>query len=193
MFTSHVNFGFENMLKRPDAAQILLDAMSKDKAHLARFVLDALDGKIVDARAEGARTPLISAVFLPDARSRSKFMDLLLRRGAGVDRRDAQGRTALSHACERGHLDAVEVLVRNNADPERADAWGNTSLMYAAAAGHVPVVEFLVRAFKRLGLQIDRQNKVGNSAAKVAHITDALSLLKDDNATLFYSRDFLKY
>lgn len=46
--------------------------------------------------------------------------------------------------------------------------WGNSALMYAAVAGHSPVVEFLVRAFKRLGLQIDGQNKVGNSAVEVA-------------------------
>lgn len=32
---------------------------SKDKVHLARFVLDALDGEIVDSKAEGAMTPLM--------------------------------------------------------------------------------------------------------------------------------------
>uniref|UniRef100_A0A3P9BWS2 Uncharacterized protein n=1 Tax=Maylandia zebra TaxID=106582 RepID=A0A3P9BWS2_9CICH len=92
------------------------------------------------------------------------LQELLLHRGASVNCRDGNGRTALSHACEQGHLDAVKILVRNNADPEIVDSWGNTALMYAAVAGHAHVVEFLVRAFKRLGLQIDRQNKVGNSA-----------------------------
>lgn len=62
----------------------------------------------------------------------------------------------------------MKVLVRNNADPEIVDTWGNSALVYAAVAGHSPVVEFLVRAFKRLGLQIDGQNKVGNSAVEVA-------------------------
>ncbi len=90
-------------------------------------------------------------------------------------------RTALSYACETGHLDAVKILVKNGADPEAADVWGNTALMYAAVAGHSAVVEFLVRAFKRLGLQIDRQNKVGNSAAEVARYlrhTDCLQALR---------------
>ncbi|XP_036438508.1 uveal autoantigen with coiled-coil domains and ankyrin repeats-like [Colossoma macropomum] len=148
--------------------KILLDAISKDKIHLARFILDALDGKIVDSKTEGAHTPLISSVFLPDSHARSKFMNLLLQRGANVNQQDESGRTALSYACEKGYLDAVKMLVRNNADPEMADAWGNTALMYAAVAGHSLVVEFLVRAFKRLGLQIDRPNKVGNSAVEVA-------------------------
>lgn len=148
--------------------EILLEAMSRDKAHLARFVLDALDGEIVDSRTESAQTPLISSILLPDNAARCKFAELLLQKGANVNCRDDAGRTALSHACEKGHLDAVKILVRHNADPEIVDSWGNSALMYAAVAGHSPVVEFLVRAFKRLGLQIDRQNKVGNSAVEVA-------------------------
>ncbi|KAF5908508.1 Ankyrin repeat domain-containing protein 63 [Clarias magur] len=141
--------------------KILLDAISKDKMHLARFILDALDGKIVDSKSDGEPTPLISSVFLPDSRARAKFMNLLLQRGANVNQQDECGRTALSYACEKGYLDAVKMLVKSNADPEVVDAWGNTALMYAAVAGHSLVVEFLVRAFKRLGLQIDRQNKYG--------------------------------
>lgn len=148
--------------------EILLEAMSQDKVHLARFVLDALDGEIVDSKTEGAVTPLIASILLPDSQTRCKFVELLLQRGATVNSQDAEGRTALSYACEKGYLDAVKVLVRNNADPEIVDTWGNTALMYAAVAGHTPVVEFLVRAFKRLGLQIDRQNKAGNSAVEVA-------------------------
>lgn len=148
--------------------KILLEAMSKDKVHLARFVLDALDGEIVDSKTEDAQTPLIYSILLPDIHTRCKFVELLLQRGANVNRQDGDGRTALSYACERGYLDAVKILVRHNADPEIVDTWGNTALMYAAVAGHSPVVDFLVRAFKRLGLQIDRQNKVGNSAVEVA-------------------------
>lgn len=170
-FSSEVCVCESIMFRAPgkqSGTRILLDAMSKDQVHLARFVLDALDGQIVDSQTESAQTPLISSILLPDGKTRCKFVELLLRRGATVNCRDGAGRTALSYACENGYLDAVKVLVRNNADPEVVDAWGNTALMYAAVAGHSPVVEFLVRAFKRLGLQIDRQNKVGNSAAEVA-------------------------
>lgn len=171
------------MLKHSDkcGSRILLDAISNDKIHLARFVLDALDGKIIDSETEGAQTPLISAVFLQDSSARCRFVNLLLQKGANANLPDETGRTALSYACETGHLDAVKILVKNGADPEAADAWGNTALMYAAVAGHSAVVEFLVRAFKRLGLQIDRQNKVGNSAAEVARYlrhTDCLQALR---------------
>lgn len=161
--------------------EILLEAMSKDKVHLARFVLDALDGEIVDSKTEDAQTPLISSILLPEGHTRCKFVELLLQRGASVNRQDRDGRTALSYACENGYLDAVKMLVRNNADPEIVDTWGNTALMYAVVAGHAPVVGFLVRAFKRLGLQIDRQNKVGNSALKIAQFlghTECICVLR---------------
>ncbi|XP_066570067.1 uncharacterized protein LOC136759116 [Amia ocellicauda] len=149
-------------------AAILLEAMSNDKIHLARFILDALDGKIINARTERAQTPLMSSVLLADTHMSSKFMKLLLQRGADVNCQDESGRTALSYACERGHLEAVKTLVQNNADPELVDMWGNTALIYAAVAGHTSVVAFLVRAFKRMGLEIDRPNRVGNSAVEVA-------------------------
>ncbi|KAK5606499.1 hypothetical protein CRENBAI_020106 [Crenichthys baileyi] len=160
--------------------KILMDAMSKDKVHLARFVLDALDGEIVDSTADSAQTPLISSVLLPDGQTRCKFIELLLQRGASVNYQDVNGRTALSYACEKGYLDAVKILVQNGADPEILDSWGNTPLMYAAVADHTLVVEFLVRAFKRLGLQIDRQNRAGNSAVEVAKFlghTECISAL----------------
>lgn len=139
--------------------------MSKGKVHADR---SGLDVESVESKSEGAQTQLISSILLPDGDTCSKFVALLQQRGADVNRQDRDGRTVLSHACEKGHLEAVKILVRNNADPEIVDMWGNSALMYAAVEGHSQVVEFLVRAFKRLGLQIDRQNKVGNSAVKVA-------------------------
>ncbi|KAM8947446.1 uncharacterized protein RCH25_050560 [Pelodytes ibericus] len=150
-------------------AQALLDAMSNDQMHLARFILDALDGKIVNTRGgDLSRTPLICSALLPEPRTRQRYMQLLLEKGAEVNSRDRAGRTALSYSCERGHLQEVKILVQHGADPELTDLWGNTALIYASVSGHASVLDFLARAFKRLGLQIDRANRVGNSALDVA-------------------------
>ncbi|XP_036449959.1 ankyrin repeat domain-containing protein 50 [Colossoma macropomum] len=161
------------MLRPKDLCQgsgtkTFLDAMNNGKVHLARFVLDALDGRIINSKTESSRTPLMFAVCLQDHGTRSKFTHLLLEKGADVNSRDEHGRTALSLACELGHLDAVKILVQFNADPEVSDSWGNTALMYSAYGGHSQVLEFLIRAFKRLGLKLDRTNHAGHSAIQVA-------------------------
>ncbi|XP_077620473.1 LOW QUALITY PROTEIN: ankyrin repeat domain-containing protein 63 [Crocuta crocuta] len=129
------------MLKPKDlcpraGTRTFLEAMQAGKVHLARFVLDALDRSIIDCRAEQGRTPLMVAVGLPDPALRARFVRLLLEQGAAVNLRDERGRTALSLACERGHLDAVQLLVQFSGDPEAADSAGNSPVMWAAACGH---------------------------------------------------------
>lgn len=138
----------------------------------------------VDSKRGDARTVASVVLLLREGEPCVNMVAPLMQRAAGVNCRDGDGRTALSHACERGHLEAVKLLVQNSADPEIVDAWGNTALMYAAVGGHAHVVEFLVRAFKRLGLQIDRPNKAGNSAVKVATLlghTRCVSALASPN------------
>ncbi|KAM9777578.1 uncharacterized protein ankrd63 [Neosynchiropus ocellatus] len=156
-------------LRQGSGTKTFLDAMNGGKVHLARFILDALDGRIINSKTENSRTPLMYAVCLQDAGTRAKFTQLLLEKGAKVNCQDDDGRTALSLACELGHLDAVKTLVQFNADPDVSDAWGNSALMYAAFSGHNQVLEFLVRAFKRLGLRMDRTNNNGHSAIEVAN------------------------
>uniref|UniRef100_A0A8C2A097 Uncharacterized LOC109082800 n=1 Tax=Cyprinus carpio TaxID=7962 RepID=A0A8C2A097_CYPCA len=161
------------MLRPKDLCQgsgtkTFLEAMQSGKVHLARFVLDALDGRIINGKAENGRTLLMHAVCLQEHATRSKFTQLLLEKGADVSARDDHGRTALSLACEHGHLDSVKLLVQFNADPELTDTWGNSALMYAACGGHSQVLEFLIRAFKKLGLRLDRTNHAGHSAIQVA-------------------------
>ncbi|KAJ7344861.1 hypothetical protein JRQ81_000811 [Phrynocephalus forsythii] len=151
------------------STRTFLEAMSAGRLHLARFVLDALDGAIVDCRAERGRTPLMFAVLLEEPAWRLAFARLLLERGAAVNLRDDAGRSALSLACERGHLEATQLLVQFGADPDAADARGWSPLMYAAWEGRAAVVEWLLRAFRRLGqLRLERADRAGRTALQLA-------------------------
>uniref|UniRef100_A0A4W5JZL0 Uncharacterized protein n=1 Tax=Hucho hucho TaxID=62062 RepID=A0A4W5JZL0_9TELE len=134
---------------------IFLQAMEEGKVQLAHFILAALGEAAVNATIEEqqglatGRTPLMCAAKLPRTADRTQFLRLLLARGAEVDRRDSEGRTALSLASECGHLDAVRLLVQNGAHPGSSDSQGRTPLAYAQtpSAGqatplpHIPGVE----------------------------------------------------
>lgn len=161
------------MLRPKDLCQgsgtkTFLEAMNSGKVHLARFVLDALDCRIINSKNESSRTPLMCAVCLQEHSTRSKFTQLLLEKGADVNNQDEHGRTALSLACELGHLDAVKLLVQFSANPDLTDTWGNSALMYAAYGGHSQILDFLIRAFKRFGLRLDHTNHAGHTALQVA-------------------------
>lgn len=69
----------------------------------------------------------------------------LLRRG-DVNWIDADGRTALSHAAERGHLAVISALLGAGADADARAKNGYTAIVWAARRGHAAVVEALLAA-----------------------------------------------
>src|SRR4029079_8467713 len=61
---------------------------------------------------------------------------LLLDKGADVDAKDSDGRTALIAATSAGYTDVVRVLLRHGADMDVADRLDRTAWMYASLRGH---------------------------------------------------------
>ncbi|ESU08588.1 hypothetical protein FGSG_04505 [Fusarium graminearum PH-1] len=73
----------------------------------------------------------------------------LLSRGMEPDVRDGWGRTPLSYASERGHVDVVTQLLDFGVDPESEGDWEShdlprTALSHAAKNGHAGVVKLLL-------------------------------------------------
>jgi RNA polymerase sigma-70 factor (ECF subfamily) len=95
------------------------------------------DERLVEAI--GFRTALEAVADTAEA----TLVEQLLVDGLEVDARDASGRTLLSWAAQRGHLDTVEVLLRHGADPGATDGSGRTPLQWARAAGQRQVTALL--------------------------------------------------
>jgi len=74
-----------------------------------------------------------------------QMVQLVLASGAGMDLDavNGDGATALSIACEEGHLEVVHFLCEQGADKDKAVDDGATPLWIASGEGHLDVVHFL--------------------------------------------------
>ena len=70
----------------------------------------------------------------------------LLRDGAGVQARDAQGRTGLMAATYRNHVDVARVLIEAGSDVNAQDAMQNSPLLLAGASGYLDIVRMTLAA-----------------------------------------------
>lgn len=132
---------------RPDLVKAKDPAGSTPLHHAAGFgavdtmtlLLDA--GADVNAKNRRGSTPIHWAIH-DDAKVR-----LLLSRGAGVNTRQVDGRTALYQAATLGNGIAVlRILLDRGADPNVATTNGRTPLMAAAGRGDVEALRLLMDA-----------------------------------------------
>lgn len=157
---------------RPDLVSwvpSMLAAMKGDRAAVERE-LEA--GQDVNSTTPDARlSPLMLAARFGSA----SVVAILLNRGARVDDRDAEGRTALMHAAAGDNADVVRLLLNAGADP-RAMSGEHTAFVLAALYGSVSAIEVLLDS----GLQIDEPAGDGTTAliqaSSLGHV-DAVRLL----------------
>ncbi|KAF9636424.1 hypothetical protein BFW01_g7320 [Lasiodiplodia theobromae] len=123
-----------------------------------------LQNSQIDAENSHKRTLLVEAV----RGGYPSVVELLIRKGAEVDKRDAYGRTPLHLAVvtRKNRIETVEALINAKADPDSADNDGNTPLMDAIARTvDVPVMKLLVAA----GASTTKKNGLDQSAIDIAN------------------------
>jgi ankyrin repeat protein len=86
-------------------------------------------------------TELISQAALGNTREVRK----LLKAGADLDDRSADGRTSLHWACQEGYLGIVKVLLDSGASLDARDKGGFTPLYTAVGEGHLEIVRELLK------------------------------------------------
>ncbi|EGZ18603.1 hypothetical protein PHYSODRAFT_504685 [Phytophthora sojae] len=106
-----------------------------------------------------------------------EVVDILLGKGASVELKTEDGRTALHIAAEEGRADVIGLLLRRGANVDAANLSKWTPLMLAAYRGHKETVKLLVKE----GASLTVKNKDGAKAAEIAKLnnrTDLLDLLQ---------------
>ena len=170
--------------------QLLRAAARKGSAKTVQVLLDAgaaVDTASLEAASAGARSKPLQVLLqaaraagvvgrsapkllhAAAAKGRSKNLELLLASGADVNRRDADGSTALFKAVSsaikvRHHADreaAVSLLLEAGADVNKGEGTGGrTPLMEAAACGEKAAVQLLLEA----GADVNHQRADGRTA-----------------------------
>ena len=117
-----------------------------------------------------ATTPLMKASHDGDR----GIVRSLLKAGADLNARNADGNNALWLACVGSQLDIVDMLVDAGIDIDNRNDNGATPLMYAASSGKAGVVERLLAR----GADVTAETLDGFSALDLAGTIECLTLLR---------------
>ena len=105
-------------------------------------------------------------------------MNLLLSRGASVQRADDRDRMALHYAAVCSQNEIAELLLKAGSDPNARDSGGNTPLHDGCVAGH----ELTVLCLLEKGADPSMKNANGeDAAALVADNNKLMKLIEDYN------------
>jgi ankyrin repeat protein len=131
----------------------LRQAASDGDVALVRALLDA--GIDIDAAPQGGLNVFGEAtetacVKNVDPAAQRAVIDELVRRGIDVERRDAQGNTALIGAVQSCPPALIEKMLAVGAKPDPVNAQGFTPLQMAFVSGRWDVAETLIHAGARL-------------------------------------------
>ncbi len=145
-----------------------------------------MDVNIPSSKELDSCTPLHEAAFYGHA----EIVDYLLNQdNIDIDKRNAQGRTALIRAVCKNHSDIIQLLVKSGADLNLMDNNRRTALHWASFFGYVPIAKFLLDN----GAILEVKDKVNYTAEDIARIKKNgdmftfLSQAKEKQRKEFYS------
>ena len=84
-------------------------------------------------------------------------LNQLIARGADVNAKTKNGRTALKYAAREGHTVIVKALIDKGANVDARNEYGQTALMLTAIKGHTETVKALIEA----GAYVDTRDADG--------------------------------
>lgn len=138
--------------------------------------------RLVNAKDEQGRTPLIAALYVDCNEDVAEF---LIAKGADVKARDSAGNSVLYYAARKGSKKMVQLLAAKGADIKAKDKYGSTMLHWAASGGSVELAEYLVSK----GLKITDKDEDGDTPVLHAYSEDIRGTRTYDPAMIGFFLD----
>jgi len=114
-------------------------AVQDGNVAIASLLLDAG----ADIEAEDKEMYISSPLITAASTGKAEMIALLVEKGANINKKDADGMTALMYAAMNGHKNAVKTLLQLGARRDDVDQSGMTALMYAIEYNHADIATLL--------------------------------------------------
>lgn len=118
-------------------------------------------------------------------------VEAILKEGANVSDKSADGETALMRAAEKGQTNVAKLLIERSAmSVVDVDNKGHTALMLAAKNGHLPIVNLIEKVFQEknrgvdLGIVLVKYEALQDRDGRTAVMLAAMNGHSDSVATL---------
>lgn len=111
-----------------------------NQTEIAKLLLE----KGADPNLSATNPSKVNALHSAIAKENYELCQILLKKGADVNRVQVQNVTALHSAVHRGNLDLVKLLIENNASITLKMDNGDTALIIAEREGHNSIAEYLL-------------------------------------------------
>ena len=124
----------------------LIENSKKGDIEKVNVLLDKTNVGVNDQDKDGM-TPLIAAASRGERSQNADVMDLLIEKGANVNKQNNQGETALYVASKNGQKLAVEILLSHKANPNLKTNTGETPLLAAVRNEDDEIVDTLLNEY----------------------------------------------
>ena len=124
----------------------LIENSKKGDIEKVNLLLDKTSVGVNDQDKDGM-TPLIAAASRGERSQNADVMDVLIEKGANVNKQNNQGETALYVASKNGQKLAVEILLSHKANPNLKTNTGETPLLAAVRNEDDEIVDTLLNEY----------------------------------------------
>ncbi|CAH8866833.1 unnamed protein product [Trichobilharzia szidati] len=146
-----------------DGQTCLIVACRNGHLDVAEYLIDVHGADVEQVGVvefEGEQVEGVPPLWCAAASGHLKLVELLVSRGADVNRTTITNSTALRAACFDGHEQVVRYLVEHGANIENPNRHGHTCLMISCYRRHDNIVEYLLSKNAR----VNRRSAKGNTA-----------------------------